>query len=237
MKKKIFRIVFATVCLLLSSCGITSKTDISDDSSSSVTATISSSGNAASTSLDTEVSIGTYDKNNEVEQSKSNSHDISTPEEGFKINNDILSELGMTYLQLTEKHGNPSGIYNAYSFEDGYGRYGWKSYEGKIFEDMETAGGCIMIGGVDVEELFSGLSYPISFNELADQYDFVIISVESEVGMDECYWAELTHPLYDNISFIFATTEYGSMNANTSCCVMMNVDCLKASPILFKQEN
>lgn len=207
------------MCLFLCSCGTISDTSVS-----------------ANTNSDIRISSEVTDKKNKTEQSKFDNFDTSVPEiieEGFKINENIISELGMTYSQLAEKYGNPKGIYNTYVFENGYGRYGWKSNEGKYFANMENAGGCNMIDGVDIGELLSISNYPISFDKLVDQYGFVIDSAESEVRMDELYWVELTHPLYDNISFIFATTEYGSIDKDTSCCITMNADCLDARPILL----
>lgn len=188
---------------------------------------------ATTTETEPEAPIGT-DDNNASEGTA----------EGLKINEEIISELGLTFSQLTEKYGEPHGIYNMYGFGEidelgsspGYGRYCWKS-DGRDFDDMETAGGCNMIMGVKVEELFSGLTYPISIHELADRYDFLIISVEDEVGMDNCYWAELTYPLYDNISFIFATQEYDSINTNIHCTILMNVDCLEAVPVILGDVN
>ena len=87
-----------------------------------------------------------------------------------------------------------------------------------------------MIDGINPEELFNGLTYPISFDELANKYEFCIISTNNEITMDYRYWAELSHQKYDNISFIFATTEYGSIDMDTSVCIKMNVDCLEAKP-------
>lgn len=155
--------------------------------------------------------------------------------ENFKINEDLISELGMTYLQLTEKYGESKGSYNVCVFENGYGGYVWKSYDGVYFEDMETAGGCNMIDGINMGELFLGLTYPISFDELANKYGFCIVSVNNEITMDERYWAELSYPKYDDISFIFATTEYGCIDVDTSACVIMNMDCLQAQPITIEQ--
>ncbi len=150
------------------------------------------------------------------------------------INPDLLSELGMTFTQLTEKYGEPHGTLNAYEFGSGagYGRYGWKSDEGKYFEDMKTAGGCNMIVGINPEKLFIGFSYPMDFDGLSDRYGLVSVSVDSEIGMDSCYWAEFTSSLYENVSFVFSTTTYGSIDENTKCTVLLNVDCEKAVPVI-----
>lgn len=150
------------------------------------------------------------------------------------INTDLLSELGMTYAQLTEKYGEPHGTLNAYEFGSGvgYGRYGWRSDEGKYFEDMESAGGCNMIFGIDPEKLFLGLTVPMDFDGLSDRYDLVPVSVDSEIGMDGCYWAEFTSPLYEDISFVFATGTYGTIDEGAKCYVYLNVDCEKAVPVI-----
>lgn len=158
-------------------------------------------------------------------------NDTEAPAE---INTDLISELGMTYAQLAEKYGEPHGTLNAYEFGSGagYGRYCWKSFEGKYFDDMESAGGCNFIIGIDPEKLFFGIPYPMDFDELSDRYDLVPVSVDSEIGMDDAYWAEFTSPLYENVTFIFATGIYNSIDENTKCTVLLNVDCLKAVPII-----
>lgn len=220
MKKVFLYIISAAMCLLLCSCGTTADTSVSEN-----------------TDPDVEISSGDSDENTESRQSESDCPDTAAPEiteDAFKINEDIISELGMTYSQLIEKYGDPKGgIYNVYVFENGYGRYVWKSNEDRSFDDMETAGGCNMIDGVDIEKLFSISTYPISFDELVNRYGFVVDSVGNEIEMDNLYWSELTYPLYDNVSFIFAAAEYGSIDKDTSCCIIMNADCMDASPVLF----
>ena len=236
--KKIISFVLVASCLLLSSCTTTSKTFVSDDSSSDVASTTSYLENATNTSVGTTASSDAFDENTTVKEIESESSDVLTQNvnsENFKINEDLISELGMTHLQLTEKYGESKGAYNVYVFENGYGGYGWKSYDGVYFEDMKTAGGCNMIDGINMGELFLGLTYPISFDELANKYGFCIVSVDNEITMDERYWAELSYPKYDDISFIFATTEYGCIDIDTSACIIMNMDCLQAQPISIEQ--
>lgn len=150
------------------------------------------------------------------------------------INSDLIAELGMTFARLTEKYGEPHGTFNSYEFGSGagYGRYVWRFDEGKIFDDMESAGGCNLIIGIDPEKLFFGLTYPMELGEFSDRYDLVPVSVDSEIGMDDCYWGEFTSPLYENVSFVFSTTTYGSIDENTKFSVRLNVDCLKAVPII-----
>lgn len=157
------------------------------------------------------------------------------PEFSAEINTDLISELGMTFSQLTEKYGEPHGIYNSYEFGSGvgYGRYGWKS-DGKIFDDnMESAGGCNFIVGVNAKDLFLGMSDSVNFDELSNQYNLVPVSIDSEIGEDGVYWAEFSCPLYDNVSFIFSTLTYGSIDESAKCTVSLNVDCLKAEPVVI----
>lgn len=150
------------------------------------------------------------------------------------INPDLLSELGMTFAQLTEKYGEPHGTLNAYEFgsEVGYGRYGWKSDEGKYFDDMESAGGCNFIFGIDPENLFLDLTVPMDLDEFSDRYDLVPVNIDSEIGMDDCYWGEFTSSLYENVWIVFSTTTYGFIEENTKFTVRLNVDCEKAVPVI-----
>lgn len=196
------------------------------------------SGGGAAESGTTETSPDRSEPQSRLEESDIQNLDPTVQEDNAEtsagINPDLLSELGMTFAQLTEKYGEPRGTLNAYEFGSGagYGRYGWRSDEGKYFDDMESAGGCNMIVGIDPEKLFLGLTVPMDFDGLSDRYDLVPVSVDSEIGMDDSYWAEFTSPLYENVSFIFATGIYHSIDENTKCTVLLNVDCEKAVPII-----
>lgn len=181
------------------------------------------------------------DNSDTQSETKSITQDIETsgqehdPGISSEINTDLISELGMTYSQLAEKYGEPHGIYNLYEFGSGggYGRYAWKS-DGKIFDDnMESAGGCNFIVGVDAKDLFLGMANSVNFDELSKQYDLIPVSVDSEIGEDGVYWAEFSCPLYDNVSFIFSTLTYDSIDETTKCTVSLNVDCLKAKPVVI----
>ena len=125
----------------------------------------------------------------------------------------------MTFRELSEKYGcEPKGAFNCYSIEKGYGGYGWKSSDGSYYEDMEQAGGCNMIDGVRVKLLFSGVSYPLSFERLEEE-GFTSISIDSEIGMDDCFWASFAHPDYEGVTFTFYTKEYGVIGENESCYI------------------
>ena len=158
---------------------------------------------------------------------------ISPAEIQVGINTDIISELGMTFDQMTKRYGEVlGGIYNTYNF-GGYGRYTWKSYNGEIYDDnMESAGGCNYIDGVKPKELLMGADFPMNLDELSEQYDLVPVSVESEMGMDNCYWAEFKSSLYDNVKIFFGTSTYGIIDEDTSCIVILDVDCLEAKPVI-----
>lgn len=149
---------------------------------------------------------------------------VEAAEEFFGIDSDIISELGKTFSQLSKKYGStPKGIYNSYTIENGHGRYVWKTGDGKIYDDnMELAGGCNMIDGLKPGELFIGVSYPASYEDLTEKYGFTLIEAGSERGMDDLYSSEFSHSMYDSISFIFYAKEYGRIEADTSCCIVLN---------------
>ena len=160
------------------------------------------------------------------------------PAEGFSLNADLLSELGMSYLQLSEKYGGVlGGFENTWNF-GGYGRYAWKivgyEWDYTVFEDMTTAGGCNWIDGVSPEELFSGVSYPISFEDLENRYGFIPISISDEATMSDLYWSEFRLPMYDNVTYIVGTWEYGLIDTNTSGVLSLNVDCREAQPLIVE---
>lgn len=146
------------------------------------------------------------------------------PEGEFAINEDLISELGMTFGELTEKYDcEPEGAFNSYSFEKGYGRYVWKSPDGNVYENMEQAGGCNMIDGVRVKLLLSGVSYPLSFETL-EENGFTPISIGDEPGMDYCFWASFSHPDFEGVTFTFYTKEYGVIGENESCFLTAESD-------------
>ena len=162
-----------------------------------------------------------------------------TPMEAFSINKDLLSELGMSYLQLSEKYGGVLGGYeNTWNF-GGYGRYAWKivgsEWDYTVFDDMTTAGGCNWIDGVTPNELFSGVSWPLSFEDLENRYGFIPLGIEDEAGMSGLYWSEFRFPMYDDITYIVGTEEYGVLEADSSGVLSLKVDCREAYPIVFNE--
>ncbi len=165
----------------------------------------------------------------------------SDPVLEFRINPDIISDLGLTYDQMVEKHGKlKSNTYKGVLFENGIGHYGWKS-EGKSFctdndhtdpAGLPDAGGCNWIDGLDPEELFEGLTYPISMDIFSDKYGFVPISIGNEQGMDNCYWSSFTHPMYEGVEFIIWTVEYGIIDEDSGCLLSLDMDSLDAKPVI-----
>ena len=160
------------------------------------------------------------------------------PTEVLSLNADLLSELGMSYLQLSEKYGGVlGGFENTWNF-GGYGRYAWKivghEWDYTVFEDMTTAGGCNWIDGVSPEELFSGVSYPLSFEDLENRYGFIPISISDEATLSDLYWSEFRLPMYDNVTYLVGTWEYGLIDTNTSGVLSLNVDCREARPVIVE---
>lgn len=148
---------------------------------------------------------------------------ISDPDDVFGVNEDVISELGMTFRELADKYGcEPQGAYNQYSIENGHGRYGWKTSDGTVYEDTEPEGGCNMIDGIKLSDLFIGIDYPVSYDELQNKYGFKLIEAGTEAGMDDCYWSTFELPAYRNVSFIFYTREYGVFDEASGCCIMLN---------------
>lgn len=148
---------------------------------------------------------------------------ISDPDDVFGVNEDVISELGMTFRELADKYGcEPQGAYNQYSIENGHGRYGWKTSDGTVYEDTEPEGGCNMIDGIKLSDLFCGIDYPVSYDELQNKYGFKLIEAGSEAGMDDCYWSTFELPAYRNVSFIFYTREYGVFDEASGCCITLN---------------
>ncbi len=155
-----------------------------------------------------------------------------TPEvDDFSINSDLMSEVGMTYSELSEKYNSaPDGTYKGFNFKGGYGNYGWKSSDGAVRKE----GGCNIIVGVASDELFTGVTYPLSFDDLQSKYGFVAESIDTEKGLDDAYWSVFTHPSYTDVFFIFSTKEYGVINdGERGGAVELDVDCLEAYPVTF----
>lgn len=158
----------------------------------------------------------------------------------FRINPDVISDLGLTYDQMVEKRGKlKSNTYKGVRFENGIGNYAWKSEGGSFFIDdylspggLPDAGGCNIIDGLKPEELFEGLSYPVSMNIFSKKYGFVPVSIGSEAGLNDLYYSRFTHPMYENLEFIFCTKEYGIIEKDTICELSLNMDSLEAKPII-----
>lgn len=152
--------------------------------------------------------------------------------EPLVLNRDLLSELGMTYTQFCEKYGEGRGKLNALSFDGGYGRYGWKPESGILFEDMSLAGGCNMIMGIDMSELFAKATYPITFNDLVFRYGFEPVSLEATT---DNYWGtycgRFRHQGFEGVYFLFVTNFLGVIDETTNCTIGLDLDCLEATPV------
>ncbi len=165
---------------------------------------------------------------------------LSEPVIEFRINPDIISDLGLTYDRMVEKHGKlTSNTYKGVLFENGIGNYAWKTQGVSVCNDDHTdpaglpdAGGCNIIDGLKPEELFEGLSYPVSMDMFSDKYGFVPVSIGSEAGLNDLYYSRFTHPMYDDLEFIFCTKEYGIIEKDTSCELSLNMDSLDAKPVI-----
>lgn len=112
-----------------------------------------------------------------------------------RFNDDLLSEIGMSYTQVVEKYGEPTnsgGYDNVKCFENSYGgRYFWD--DGSVYNDgIENAGGLIGIDGVKPEKLFVGLTVPVSFEELEHDYGFEFDVISEEIGMSDDYWSSFS---------------------------------------------
>jgi len=175
-----------------------------------------------------------------AESTNPGSQGLSAPVVEFRINPDVISDLGLTYDQMVEKRGKlTSNTYKGVIFENGIGVYGWKS-EGKSFftddytdpGDLPNAGGCNWINGLKPEVLFEGLTYPVSMDILSDKYGFVPVNIGKEQGMDNCYWSTFTHPMYEDLEFIFSTDEYGTIDKDSGCTLSLDVDSLEAKPVI-----
>ena len=148
---------------------------------------------------------------------------INTDDDVLGINDDVISELGMTYRELADKYGcePKKGKLNSFIIENGYGRYCWKTSSDLTYDNMEQAGGCNMIDGVKLSDLFSGISYPVSYEELEEKYGFTLIEAATELGMFDLYESAFELPSYDNIRICFFTREYGVIEEDTSCMIKL----------------
>ena len=129
---------------------------------------------------------------------------ITVSDDNLGINEDVISELGMTYKGLADKYGSePKRVKynNSFSIENGYGRYIWKTSSGWTYDNMEVAGGCNGIDGVKMSDLFSGISYPVKYEELVDKYGFTLINSGTEPGMFDLYESTFEHPSCGDIRF------------------------------------
>ncbi len=167
----------------------------------------------------------------------------SVPVLEFRIIPDVISDLGLTYDQMVEKRGKlTSNTYKGVCFENGAGIYVWKSKGKDFYIDndhtdpgrLPEAGGCNWIDGLKPEELFEGLTYPISMDIFSDKYGFVPVSIGKEKGLDDCYWSTFTHPMYEGVEFTFYTDEYGIIDKDfgNGCILSLNVDSLDAKPVI-----
>ena len=118
------------------------------------------------------------------------------PSAALAFNEDLLSDIGLTYSELVEKHGEKVDVTSrggglGYYFENGYGAYIWgfeqldygreiesgeafplpRDASGNIIDDeniaLPKAGiECYDIISIPVENLFASATYPISLSDI-----------------------------------------------------------------------
>ncbi len=150
------------------------------------------------------------------------------------INDAALSDLGMTFKQLCDKYGEPVGSHsNTRVFEGGLGRYSWKSYVDGVShsDDLSGAGGCNCIDGIGMDELFSGLSFPLTRAEFAEKTGFILGYSDTEPSMDDMFWTSYTHPQYGAVLLSIAAKQQDVIDEAASMVLQLDVDCTLAKPL------
>ncbi len=153
----------------------------------------------------------------------------------YTLNMDVISELGLTYQQLCEKYDAPIGGHaNTCTFNNGYGRYTWKSLNGgDAYADLNDMGGCNMIQDVNSTELFAGVEFPISFEEFSKMSGFVFANADTEPSeIDNSYYAEMIHPDYKGLTIYLSTIDYATIEFDTFFTLTLDADCLDAKPVV-----
>ena len=173
------------------------------------------------------------------QSSSEQSSSDSEPEVKKELNQDLLSDIGLTYSQLVEKHGEVIEVSGAngglcYRFKNGYGKYPWAfgsdidenggslqsdkngNYVVDIAPKPNPQARCNCIDYVQAKDLFPGESFPVKLSELESTYKIKNINYETELGMDDYYWASYS---YNNLSIILATKKLGELNNDSFIAV------------------
>lgn len=142
----------------------------------------------------------------------------SEPTADTYISAQLLNELGMTYSQLTDLHGASGGSDNCRTFETGYGLYVWDYTKQTNPGEVYDAGGVIKIFALKPDELFIGITYPMSFDELEQTYGVQFDSISDEVGMSDCCWSSI---IYGNVEIVFSTFEPRTIDSDSGCNIRL----------------
>lgn len=158
-----------------------------------------------------------------------------------EINNEIPSDLGLTYRQLVEKRGElVSNTYKGVIFKNSTAVYGWKSEESGSFVTgdhtdpggLPDAGGCNIIDGVKTSALLNEFYYPLTIDELCDRYGFELVSEQTEPGLPDGWSASFTHSIYENVTFTVKLRSSSSkIDGETLWYIVLNTDCKEAVPV------
>ena len=135
MKKIILLVLSITlITSTFSACGDTPATDSSSESATSkvvaiTTTTTTSEKKSETSSLSTETE-SVAETTPSVPETQSKIETTVEPVNEKKLNLDLLSDIGLTYGEISAKRGERTDVYvwkgnMFYSFKDGYGGYAW----------------------------------------------------------------------------------------------------------------
>ena len=156
---------------------------------------------------------------------------VTEPEEPLGLNQDLIADYGASYSQLKEKHGDLVGYGSRqggdyYTFENGYGRYGWPdiAYDYELSDPLYDENGnivytvpkdqlkCFFIADIKAKDLF---------NKEFDMLDITEIKNIDGLEYRRIYEAEIEGARY-NYTTCF---NYGEMSISISHNDKNVVDC------------
>lgn len=155
----------------------------------------------------------------------------------YKINDDIFSDIGLTYSQIEAKRGKLINVYTArggifYEFENGYGSYPWEltalqmecDESGKIIVEIapkpKQDEKCISIDKIDFEKMFLGSTLPIAVTDFETRYNVkgTMESADGFEGWDYVYtiiYHDKKIAIYTNDKNNITSDNYMNITAKT----------------------
>lgn len=229
MKKVILLILLLTVVTsTFSACGDTPATESSSESATNkvvAITTTTSEKKSETSSLSTETE-SVAETTPSVPETQGKTETTPEPVSEKKMNLDLLSDIGLTYGEISAKRGGATqriegeGGYR-FILENGYGEYCWSGEADMVWnengiKEVKEQAECKQIWNIKPETMFLGMTKSMTVSEIEEIYGIKYERTHIRSDRDEIPTGEYILIFYfNNIKISVFTTDKDNVNSDS----------------------